>query len=176
MKIKPVTKKGELPSAFEPSGPMAALQTSRSGVTFEQQQELDNSIIDSQLEKTHSILGIQLRELSGASIAILTQIKFPFILGISPAEVENRFLWCGRFLAIQNAEYTTEQVVKEFAYNPEELDAFAYRLLDFIPAVDAIGLSDHVISFINEQLSTRVKPIPKTEGSENESSSVSGNE
>ncbi len=122
------------------------------------QKELDQSVISEMLGVKDVVAGVQMRPLTLASIALLSQVKSPLIEGVVVDEIENILLEICIFITLQSCE--VEEATELAFGDRSKLVAQAMKIADGIKANEVEEISSRVIQIIGESTDTQVEPIP----------------
>ena len=124
----------------------------------EVQKDLDQSVIVDMLGVKDEVLGLELRPLTLASIALLSQVKSPLIDGVEIENIDNILLEICIFITLQSCDIDKST---ELAFGDRsKLIAEAMQIANKINANEVELITEKVINVIGDSTSTQVEPLP----------------
>tara|TARA_R100000808_G_scaffold512_1_gene2671 strand:+ start:18478 stop:19002 length:525 start_codon:yes stop_codon:yes gene_type:complete len=138
------------------------------------QKDLDQSVVADMLGVKDVVLGIELRPLTLASIALLSQVKSPLIDGVEVDEIDNILLEICIFITLQSCDVNK---ATELAFGDRpKLIAEAMKIANTINANEVEIITGKVIQLISDSVSTQVEAIPDKSTSTAPEKPVEGND
>tara|TARA_R100000963_G_C4637309_1_gene101216 strand:- start:653 stop:1174 length:522 start_codon:yes stop_codon:yes gene_type:complete len=123
----------------------------------EVQKDLDQSVIVDMLGVKDEVLGIELRPLTLASIALLSQVKSPLIDGVLVEDMDNILLEICIVITLQSCDIDK---ATELAFGDRsKLIAEAMKIADGVKANEVELITEKVIDIIGDSTSTQVEPL-----------------